>query len=257
MGVVGASYDHPLRIEEKATMPLAGGIANMGYQCGMLWGAALAAGARAFQLYGAGSKAEIAAMNASKKLVDTFQGHSKNEINCLEISDLDMQGDFDSRKILKFFIKGGPIGCFRLAARYAQDVRNEIDAFFVDAPIETSALPVSCASVLAKRMGVSEMHQVMAAGFAGGIGFSGGGCGALAAAIWIAGLKKPVEIEGFSYSGTWVNDGIEIFLEFSDYEFECAAITGRQFESAAEHADYINGGGCAKIIEGLSSKLVK
>ena len=47
MGIVDASLDHPMKPEEKASMPLAGGIANMGYQCGMLWGAALAAGAEA------------------------------------------------------------------------------------------------------------------------------------------------------------------------------------------------------------------
>lgn len=234
-------------------MPLAGGIANMGYQCGMLWGAALAAGARAYQLYGSCPKAEAAAMIASQRLINTFHGHSKNEINCLEISDLDMQGDFDAGKVFKFFIKGGPIGCFRMAARYAQDVRDEIDFIFSKEVIEAPDSPVSCAAMLAKQLDVSEMHQVMAAGFAGGIGFSGGGCGALGAAIWIAGLDKPVEIEGFSYSGTWVNGTIEKFLELSDYEFECAAIVGRKFESVAEHAEYIRGGGCAKIIEGLAS----
>ena len=39
--------------------------------------------------------------------------------------------------------------------------------------------------MLAQKMGASEMHAVMAAGFAGGIGLSGGACGALVAAIWI------------------------------------------------------------------------
>lgn len=253
MCVVDASYDHPYKVEEKATMPLAGGIANMGYQCGMLWGAALAAGARAYHLYGSGPQAEAEAMRASKRLVETFHGHSKNEINCLEISELDMQGDFDARKIFKFFVKGGPIGCFRMAARYAQDVRSEIDTVFSEEPIEVPTSPVSCAAMLAKQMGASEMHQVMAAGFAGGIGFSGGGCGALGAAIWITGLNQPVEIEGFSYSGTWVNDTIEKFLELSDYEFECSAIVGRKFDDVNDHAEYIHDGGCSKIIEGLSS----
>ena len=191
-------------------MPLAGGIANLGYQCGMLWGAALAAGARAHQLYGSGPKAETAALAASQRLVKTFHGHSKNEINCLEISDLNMQGEIDAKSIFKFFIKVGP-------------------------------------------MGLSGLHQVMAAGFAGGIGFSGGGCGALGAAIWIKGLEEPVEVEGFSYSGTWVNEKIEEFLELSDYEFECSAITGRKFENVADHADFIKSGGCSKIIAGLVS----
>ena len=66
MSVVDASFDHPLKAEEKASMPLAGGIANMGYQCGMLWGAALAAGAQAYHLFGAGPQAEAKAMVASQ-----------------------------------------------------------------------------------------------------------------------------------------------------------------------------------------------
>ena len=251
MSVVDASFDHPLKAEEKASMPLAGGIANMGYQCGMLWGAALAAGAQAYRLYGPGPQAETAAIIASQRLMEVFQTHTKNEINCLEISHLDMQGDFDAGKILKFFVKGGPIGCFRMAARYAPDVRREIDSVFSEDSIETSPSPVSCATMLAKRMGVSEMHQVMAAGFAGGIGLSGGACGAIGAAIWIIGLNQPVEIDGLSYSGTWVNNTIERFLESSDYEFECSRIVGREFKDVDDHAEYLRAGGCSKIIEAL------
>jgi hypothetical protein len=252
MGVVDASYDQPLKEEEKASMPMAGGIANMGYQCGMLWGAALAAGAQAYRLYGAGPQAEAAAIIASQRLLAAFQKHTKNEINCLEISHLDMQGDFDTSKILKFFVKGGPIGCFRMAARYAPDVRSEIDSVFSKDGFEAPEPPVSCASMLAKKMGVSEQHATMAAGFAGGIGLSGGACGALGAAIWILGLNQQVEMEAFSYSGTWVENTIEEFLECSDYEFECSAIVGRKFEDVGDHAEYIQTGGCVNIMEALA-----
>ena len=80
MSVVDASFDHPLKAEEKASMPLAGGIANLGYQCGMLWGAALAAGAQAYRLYGPGPQAETAAIIAPQRLMEVFQTHTKNEI---------------------------------------------------------------------------------------------------------------------------------------------------------------------------------
>ena len=92
----------------------------------------------------------------------------------------------------------------------------------------------------------------MAAGLAGGIGLSGGGCGALGAAIWIIGMNRPVEIDGLNYSGTWVNDMIEKFLESSDYEFECSKIVGRKFEDIDDHAAYLQDGGCSKIIEALA-----
>ncbi len=56
MSVVDCSFDHPLKLEEEASIPLAGGIVNYGYQCGMLWGVTLAAGAQAYRLLGPGRK---------------------------------------------------------------------------------------------------------------------------------------------------------------------------------------------------------
>ena len=57
MSVVDGSFAHPLKLEERAAAPLAGGIMNYGYQCGIVWGAALAAGAQAYRLYGASPQA--------------------------------------------------------------------------------------------------------------------------------------------------------------------------------------------------------
>jgi hypothetical protein len=252
MGVVDGSFGHPMKVEEKATMPLAGGIANMGYQCGMLWGAALAAGAQAYRLFGPGPQAETQAILAAQRLLEAFRARAKNEMNCLEISHLNMQGKTELLAVLKFFAKGGPIGCLSLTARYAPDVRSQIDAVLSKDHYASPTSPVSCATLLAKKVGASEMHAVMAAGFAGGIGLSGGACGALGAAIWLIGLSRPVEIEGISYSGTWVNDMIEKFLKITDYEFGCSKIVGRQFENVSQHTDHLCNGGCSEIIEALA-----
>ena len=69
MGVVDRSFDQPLELEERAAMPFAGGIAQQGYQCGMVWGAALAAGAQAYRLFGPGTQAESQAVLAAQGLV--------------------------------------------------------------------------------------------------------------------------------------------------------------------------------------------
>jgi hypothetical protein len=76
-----------------------------------------------------------------------------------------------------------------------------IKAALSEKHIETSAAPASCAAMLAQKIGVSDLPAVMAAGFAGGIGLSGGACGALGAAIWIIGmncLKEGVGLPVFS-----------------------------------------------------------
>ena len=58
MSVVDGSFGFPMRLEEGGVTPHAGGIMQYGYQCGMLWGAALAAGAQSYRLFGPGPKAE-------------------------------------------------------------------------------------------------------------------------------------------------------------------------------------------------------
>ena len=254
MGVVDASFDNPLKLEEKATMILAGGVANQGYQCGMLWGAALAAGAQAYQLLGSGSKAETAAIIASQALVDSFRARTKNEINCLEITEMNFQGKNPVLPILKFLAKGGPVACFHMAARYAPEARNAIDTALSETTFEALSPPVSCTALLAEKMGVSEKHVVMAAGLAGGIGFSGGACGALGAAIWIIGMNHTEDEVGLNVTDSWAGEVIERFLESTDYEFECAKIVGCKFENVNDHANYLCNGGCSKIIEALAAK---
>jgi hypothetical protein len=250
MSVVDCSFDHPLKLEEEATIPLAGGIANQGYQCGMLWGAALAAGAQAYRLLGPGPQAETEAIVAAQRLVESFRARTNNEINCLEITEVNMQKKMG---ILKLFLKGGPIGCFRMAVGYAPEAFSEINTALSEKHIAPPTLPVSCTAMLVQKMGGSEMHTVMAAGFAGGIGLSGGACGALGAAIWITGMNRPEEPVGFNVMDSWVGDTIDRFLESADFEFECSEIVGRKFENVGDHAGYLRDGGCSEIIEVLAT----
>lgn len=254
MSVVDGSFDHPLKLEEEATASLAGGIMMYGYQCGMLWGAALAAGAQVYRLFGPGTQAETGAMMAAQRIVQSFRSHTNNEINCDEITHLNMKGKSDVLPVLKFIVKGGPIGCFRMAAEYAPDVYREINSALSEKYIEAPSLPVSCTAMLAQKMGVSEMHTVMAAGLAGGIGLSGGACGALGAAIWILGMNGRMEQVDYKVINSWIADTIERFLNSTDFEFECSKIVGRLFENISDHAQYLRDGGCANIIEALAAK---
>lgn len=235
-------------------MILAGGIAAQGYQCGMLWGAALAAGAQAYRVFGTDSRAEGAAMIASQRAVEAFRTRSGNEINCDEIIEINFQGENQALPILKFIVKGGPIGCFRMAARYAPLAYQEIEAAISGEDFAVPPPPLSCTTMLAKKMGASEMHAVMAAGLAGGIGLSGGACGALGTAIWLQAMSQTGEEAGFSLQPAWVDKIIKEFLESSDYTFECSAIVGRTFEDIHDHAEHVCNGGCSKIIDALAAQ---
>jgi hypothetical protein len=261
MSVVDGSFGNPMRLEEEATAPLAGGIMNHGFQCGMLWGASLAAGAEAQRRFGPGPQAEATAMTITERLLESFQGRTQNEMNCTEITEINFQQIKGFTPILKYFVKGGKIGpgaCFRLAAGYAQDARNTIEAALPDEAVEAPARPVSCASVMARKMGASEKHATMTAGFAGGIGLSGGGCGALGTARWLTAMGG--REEGVSKIGYFDNVEyqavIDRFVEATDCEFECSEIVGRHFESIEDHAAYLGDGGCSEIFEVLASQPV-
>jgi hypothetical protein len=85
-------------------------------------------------------------------------------------------------------------------------------------------------------MGVSDRLAVMAAGLAGGIGLSGGACGALGTAIWIISMNHLEEKgEKLDFKSPEALDTIDLFLKCTDFEFECCEITGRRFENTDEH----------------------
>ena len=119
-------------------MPLAGGIMQHGYQCGMIWGAALAAGAEAYRLSGSGPQAETKAVISSQKLVEKFKDLNKH-MNCLEITDIDKTSS--ALKMVTFFLlKGGTIGCFRMAAKFAPEAYKEIESTLAEEVIKKKEL---------------------------------------------------------------------------------------------------------------------
>jgi hypothetical protein len=237
-----------MELEERAADPLAGGLMQ-GYQCGMLWGATLAAGAQAYRTLGKGRQAEAGAVLAAQRIVETFRAQNKH-VNCLEITEVNLTSP-TPRMIVRFLLKSGATGsCLGMAARCAKAAVKDIDTAFSEKPVAALPAPVSCAALLAQKMGASDLHVVMAAGLAGGIGLSGGACGALGAALWLIGMDNLREGDGKIVSKA--SQVTERFLKCTGYEFECSKIVGRTFESVADHANYLCAGGCSEIIEGVA-----
>jgi hypothetical protein len=249
--VLDRAFEHPLKLEEHASMPLAGGILARGYQCGMVWGSTLAAGAEAYRLFGPGPEAEAAAIVAGQRIVDSFRDRNQ-DIDCLEITDTNW---LKPGQMFRYFIKGGPIRCFRMAAKYAPIAFDEIKTALSGKHIEIPSPPVSCSALLAQKMGVSDLHRVMVAGFAGGIGLSGSGCGALGAAIWInemnAGKSGKEKIE---FKSPRAKAAIKRFKKCTDSKYRCSEIVGRKFDNVSDHADFLRDGGCSKIIDALAAE---
>lgn len=250
--VLDCAYDRPMPDEERAVMPLAGGIMQRGFQCGMIWGAALAAGAEAHRRLGDGPRAEAVAVAAAARLLEVFRSQN-GATDCFDITEID-DSSTKMEMMTYFLLKGGAVRCFAGAARYASSAKEAIDAALSAPPADEPTTPASCAALLARRMGASGLHAVMAAGFAGGLGLGGGGCGALGAAIWITGMKALREgAARIDFQSPACLAVIDRFLGATGREFECSAICGRRFAGVEEHAAYLRGGGCAPVIEALAA----
>jgi len=60
-------------------------------------------------------------------------------------------------------LKGKTIDCFRMSGKYARAAFNEINIAYSQKQIKAPSSPVSCAAMLAQKMGLSDMHVAMAA----------------------------------------------------------------------------------------------
>jgi len=189
--ILNREFDHHMSIEERAADPLAGGILRKGYQCGMIWGSSLATGAEAYRRYPDYKKAMVSSVKATEHLLDSFK-KSAGTINCKDITDCDLTGTFGS---LKCYLFGGFDNCRDLAEKWAPDAIQAANQGLQARHDDVKQPVLSCATEVAKRLGFSEREMIMVAGFAGGLGLSGNGCGALCAAIWLntlAWCKKPL-----------------------------------------------------------------
>jgi len=243
--LLNREYESPREMEEHAADPLAGGILQQGYQCGMLWGASLALGAESYRKCEKPDRAIGLSIIATQHVMKSFVKRAKSA-DCLDITNCDFTKKFS---IVKLFFSGRFYSCFKLAEKWAPEAfESAVEGLSID-QAAIPQKPISCASVVAKKMGASEEEMVMVAGFAGGLGLSGGGCGALSAAIW---MKTLAEIkkgnDKISFSNPITEKLLLSFYQETDYEMQCCKIIGKSFKTVDEHTEFIKNGGCEKLI---------
>jgi len=248
--ILDREFGFPLAAEERAVDPLAGGIIQQGYQCGMLWGAALALGAEAWRrCAGDLDRAADLAIRATRLVRESFIERTKSP-DCFDIAGCDWSKKLD---LTRYMISGKFWSCFKLAENW---VPEAIAVARQGLELETEggqAPALNCASKLVGLLGGSEHEMALVAGFAGGIGLGGGGCGALAAAIWFHTLGR-VRAGKYRYSlSDPLNQALlKRFLAASDYEMECRSICGRSFTDPQEHGDFISAAGCSGLLAALA-----
>ena len=248
--ILNREFGHPMETEEKASDPLAGGIMQQGYQCGQLLGATLAAGAESYQRCGNRNQAIGLAIKATQHILQSFTERAGSP-DCYDITE----SDFTSKwGLTKYLIAGKPVVCFRLADKWAPEAIKAAYEGLASDPGDLPEQPVSCASEVVKKMGGTDHEMAMVAGFAGGVGLSGNGCGALAAAIWMNSLKWCRENPGKDgFNNPRAKETLEVYFKATNYEILCSELCGRRFGSIEEHSEFIKEGGCRDLIDALVS----
>jgi len=236
--------------EEQASDLLAGGLLTKGFQCGMLWGASLAAGNYAFKRHADMNQSIHTAICSSQNITNSFSKCS-GCINCRDFTKCKWNNPLS---IARYFITGGYLKCLNLIANWAPDALDIIQQEDEITPqIDLQCL--SCASEVIKKAGGSNKEAVLAAGFAGGIGLSGNACGALGAAIWYKTLhwcrNNPKKTPPF-FKNQEIISMMKRFSTLTNNVYECRSICGKTFTTTDEHSDYIVNGGCQEIITVLA-----
>lgn len=209
----------------------------------------MAVGAEAFRRNPDLAQSSGLAILATQHIMDSFVARTKS-IECEEIT----QCDFAHKKgLVKFMLSGKFVNCFRLAGNWAPEALKAANEGLAHNGTENPPQSLSCASEVIRLMGGGEEEMAMVAGFAGGLGLSGSGCGALAAAVW-----KNAFIHNKKQTGKSANydpstdPTLKAFYEETDFEMQCDKICGQRFETLEEHTEFVKNGGCSKLIHLLA-----
>ena len=226
-----------------------------GHQCGMLWGASLAVGAEATHRTSSINEARTLAITTTQGVVDSFVRRT-NTVNCKEITGVDQSTLLG---LVKFMIKTLATGmddslCFNLAEAWAPEAIASGKEGLEEKSNDHCDNQVNCASLVAEGLGASKEEATMVAGFAGGLGLSGKGCGALATAIWYKTLQWCRENPGKRppmFINKDISNLIKVFEKSTKGELECQKITGQTFDNTSAHSAFIHSGGCKELIASL------
>jgi hypothetical protein len=223
---------------------------QQGYQCGMLWGASLAVGAEAYRRTNNVHQAQSVAIKATQYIMDSFIKRERT-INCREITHCDFNSNWS---FAKYFFSGRFLHCFDLAQKWAPEAVQSAMKGLNKIPPKNCGACINCASRVIQLMGGTEEEMAMVAGFAGGLGLSGSGCGALSAAIWKKSLDWCKENnKKSSFKNSNAKETIESFLT-QETKILCSEITNRTFKNIDEYTAFIKAGGCTNLINSLSTQ---
>jgi hypothetical protein len=247
---------------EQAIHAFSGGFMHRGDACGLLTGAALAAGCEARRRFDDDVTASSSALAAAVALAEAFPELTESA-DCRDMTGASF-GTIGGR--IRYLRTGTARQCGRTLLEWCGQAHQLIDhALAESARRGPVAGRTNCAVEALRRsapsVGMPAADSVIVAGLAGGVGLLGNVCGALAAGVFAlevaryrrrkarrdSRLRGSIEeMFGIRYRGpaTMLRRSIE--ERFGSVL--CAEIVGRRFEDVVDHAEFVDGGGCQEVI---------
>ena len=256
---------------EQALHSFSGGFMHLGHSCGLLTGAAVAAGFLARRRFDDNVTRSAAALYATIQLAKAYS-ELAGSVNCKDITEVSLT-NLTGR--LRYLQKGKARICGRLHLRWASQahelIKKALTQFGAQQPARECA---NCAVRAMKKVltpaGMKEEDAVLAAGLAGGVGLLGNVCGALAVGVFALSVihylgkdsKKRdsrirgslEELAGTRYRGPTTRLRLAFLDRFgSDL---CGQIIHRHFKDIEDHSIFIKSGGCQEVIEFIANWVV-
>lgn len=256
----GFGLDEPAY--EQAIHAFSGGFMHRGHACGLLSGAAVAAGFVARSRFGDDRARAAAALHAAMRLAKAYP-QVAGSVNCREITGVSLTA-LSGR--LRYVREDKGRACGHLHLIWAPEAHRLID----EALLEFGCRPAagSCANCAVQTMrylipstGLKAEDAVLVAGLAGGVGLHGNVCGALAAGLFAMCLEDELarrradrdsrmrgsleELAGTRYRGAATRLRLAFVREFGSEL--CVEIIGRRFHDAADHSGFVEEGGCERV----------
>ena len=256
----GLGLDEPAY--EQAIHPFSGGFMHLGHACGLLTGAVLAAGFAARSRFDDEGTRSGAALHAAIQLARAYP-EVAGSADCRDITGVSL-ASLGGR--LRYVQRGNSRLCGRLHLKWAPAAQRLIDTALTEFGARGSAGP--CANCAVRTMRglesstrIKQGDAVLLAGFAGGIGLLGNVCGALTAGVFAMSADEQLgreqgnrdsrirgsleELAGASYRGAATRLRRGFVGQFGSEL--CVDIVGRRFQDAADHAAFIQQGGCENV----------
>ncbi len=247
---------------EQAMHAFSGGFMHLGHACGLLTGAALAAGFAARARFDDDGTRSGAALHAAIQLARAYPELTRS-VNCREITEVSLTR-LSGR--LRYLQQGKGRMCGRLHLKWAPQAQQLIDKALMEfRELRPAGGCANCAvqtlRELESSVGMKAGDSVLVAGFAGGVGLLGNVCGALAAGVFAMSAGHHLaqeqkkrdsrirgsleELAGANYRGAATRLRLEFVGQFGSEL--CIDIIGRRFLDAADHSTFVEQGGCENV----------